>query len=245
MTRTPNRPRRDQENSVSFLEPRYVDAETVRQTYALLQETLGVDAVEDFESFQGTISPETDSCVVPRLVWAHKDQGMIGCMVGAYLRNLNAGFIAYAGVKPRWRRQGIYTGMRKRLLALLDSEAAKTRPPESTEAFGVDCVISEQDGDGILLERYLNHWNARVVPCAYEQPEEQGLRPKPMYLLVQPVRSEWTLDRRCIINIVTEIYRGIYRIRDVEKGAAFRRIVASIDEYPGPVDAKSGECHFT
>ena len=72
--------------------PRIVEA------YGLLQEAMGTDAVEDVNSFRRTVSASTEAFVVPRVVCALHQDEVIGVIVGAYLKRLGMGFIAYSAV---------------------------------------------------------------------------------------------------------------------------------------------------
>jgi hypothetical protein len=180
---------------------------------------MGTDAVEDLRSFSGTVSPATDPAVAPKLVAAILGQDMVGFTVGSYLRNLNMGLIAYSGVEEARRRTGIYTAMRNRLIELFNMEAGGNR---------ISYVISELDEQSRLYERYLGEWRAFVLPCAYQQPNAQGLVARNLKLVLQPIARRDPPGEDEILGIVREVYERVYRIPDVESHATFRRIAASL-----------------
>ncbi|MCH7786671.1 MAG: hypothetical protein IIC22_04080, partial [Chloroflexi bacterium] len=148
------------------------DGERVSEGYALLREAMGAGRVEDIESFRGTVSPATDDAVCPKLVCATFQGDMVGVTIGAYLSNLNMGYIAYSAVRSMFRRRGIYAEMRARLIDLFN---------------GADFVISELEEGSRLFNRYLAEWNAIALPCDYEQPEAQGLISLRFKLVLQPL----------------------------------------------------------
>ena len=191
------------------------DGKRVSEGYALLQEAMGAGRVEDIESFWGTVSPTTDDAVWPKLACATFQGDMVGVTIGAYLRNLNMGYIAYSAVRPLWRRRGIYAEMRVRLIDLFN---------------GADFVISELEEGSRLFNRYLDEWNAIALPCDYEQPEAQGLISRPLKLVLQPLAIARPPDESESLAIVQELYERVYRIEDVTRNESFRRIAKSLQE---------------
>ena len=217
--------------------------------YALLQEAIGVESVEDLRSFRDTVSSVTDDAAIPKMICATSAEDTIGFIVGTYLTNLNMGFIAYSAVQERWRGRGVYTDMRHRVLELFDQESGRVpdraRPAGSPShaagaqgsngrghGEGVLYVISELDEESPLYRAYLNKWGAVVAPCAYEQPEAQGLRARDLKLVLQPVARRTAPSRDETIAIVREVYERIYRIQDVAANASFRRIAVSLHDAP-------------
>ena len=203
----------------SYYNLRDLDAsrlEDVLEVYSLLQAAMGCDNVEDLHSFRRTVSPSTDRRVTPRVVLAVNDNGMIGVVVGATLKDLNAGFIAYSAVKEAWRRRGIYTRMRSNLIGRF------------TEDDGVEYVVSELDEHEWLFSKYLRDWKALPLPGSYEQPQAQGLQAKPLKLVAQPVGNGTTPGPSETVALVREIYKRIYRIEDVDGNDSFRRMLASL-----------------
>ena len=220
--------------------------------YALLQEAIGVESVEDLRSFRKTVSSATDDAAIPKMVCATSAEDTIGCIVGTYLSNLNMGFIAYSAVDERWRGRGVYTDMRHRILELFNQESEGVRsetrldgspePPASRlraretngqgHGEGVLYVISELDEESPLYGVYLNRWGAVVAPCAYEQPEAQGLQARDLKLVLQPVARRTAPGRDETLAIVREMYERIYRIRNVAANASFHRIAISLQDVP-------------
>ena len=203
----------------------FTDADDGRVTegYALLRETMGAGRVEDIKSFRGTISPATDDAVCPKLVCATFQGDMVGITIGAYLRNLNMGYIAYSAVGPMFRRRGIYAEMRARLIDLFD---------------GADFVISELEEGSRLFNRYLAEWNAITLPCDYEQPEAQGLISLPLRLVLQPLARTMPPDEPESLAIARELYERIYRITDVTGNESFRRVTASLQKRTDAISAQ-------
>ena len=213
------------------------DVPRVIEGYDLLREALGATAVEVLGSFRGTVSRATDASVIPKLVCASTREQMIGFSVGAHLRNLNVGFIAYSAVRKGFRRQGVYTSMRGELVSLINRESAgvddQSRGIPATSAahsggHGVLYMISELDEDSPLYKRYLTEWNAFVAPCTYEQPAAQGLHGKQLKLVLQPVARRTPPGEDQTVAIVREVYRRIYRIQYVDENDAYRRVAASV-----------------
>ena len=190
--------------------------EDVFEAYSLLQVEMGCEHVEDLRSFRSTVSPSMNQRVLPRVILAVSDDEIIGVMVGATLRNLNAGFIAYSAVKEAWRRRGIYTKMRGSLLRRFAHDD------------DVEYVVSELDEQEWLFTKYVRDWNAVALPASYEQPQAQGLQARPLRLVVQPVESGREVVMSETVALVREIYEGIYQITDVEGNESFRRILASL-----------------
>ena len=190
--------------------------EDVLEAYSLLQLAMGCDYVEDLRSFRRTVSPSTDERVLPRVILDVSDDEMIGVVVGATLKNLNAGFIAYSAVKEAWRHRGIYTRMRDDLLRRFSHDG------------GVEYVVSELDEREWLFRKYTRAWKAVALPGHYEQPQAQGLQARPLRLVAQPVESGTTPGPSETVALAREIYERIYRIEDVDGNESFRRILASL-----------------
>lgn len=190
--------------------------EDVLEAYSLLQEALGNDSVEDLRSFRRTVSPLSDQSIIPRVVYAHYDYEMIGVVVGATLKNLDAGFIAYSAVKEAWRRRGIYTRMRDDLLRRFTNDD------------GVRYVVSELDEQDWLYSKYVGDWSAVALPVYYEQPQAQGLGAKPLTLVAQPLGNGTTPGPSETLALVREVYERMYGIADVDRDESFRRVLASL-----------------
>lgn len=219
----------DGRTDVTLCEIAETDIARILEGYALLQQALGCDAVEDLDSFLGTVSSSTNAAVVPKLVCATRNDGIVGIIVGQYLRNLNIGLIAYSGVRAAWRRRDIYTAMRREIIDLFNREAA--RGVSQKHSRRVDYVLSELDEDGWLYQTYLDAWNGIALPCDYEQPSAQGLESKPLRLVLQPVGQRKPPTHSRIAAIVRELYERVYRIEDVDTNSSYRRIVASLSSF--------------
>ena len=190
--------------------------EDVIEAYSLLQVAMGCDNVEDLRSFRQTISPLTDDRVLPRVILAFSDDEIIGLVVGATLKNLNAGFIAYSAVKEARRHRGIYTRMRSEVLRRF------------TQDDGVEYVVSELDEQEWLFQKYTRDWNGVALSGHYEQPQAQGLPARPLRLVAAPVEKGTALVVTETVALVREIYKRIYRIEDVDGNESFGRILASL-----------------
>ena len=194
------------------------DRDIVLESHALLRRTMGDAKVEDLDSFLDTLSPSTDPLIIPHAVCGLREGTAVGVTVGAYMVRPNVGFVAYAAVDEEWRRRGLYTELRRRMVSMFQTDAVDNRKAEPSY------VVSEMDRGSFLLRRFVDSGGAFVVPCEYEQPAVQGLGSCAMELVVQPREP----DRAEALAIVREIFRGIYRIRHPESDPAFRRITDSL-----------------
>ena len=193
-------------------------SESVRRIHALFQETLGNDAVEDLDSFRLTASPSTNPALVPKLVTVHEGGRLIGAMLGLYLRRVNGGMVLYAGVRGPFRRQGLYSEMRTRLLSELSAESPT----------GLGFVLSEVEDGSWLQRRYLDEWGAFGAPLDYVQPAVQGLTRRPLSLVVVPQADTRSEIIHALPAIVGEVFTGVYRISEPDDDPDFRHIMDSI-----------------
>ena len=228
---------------LTFIEVDESDASLVGQTYALLQEALGAENVEDSASFRRTVSPLTDDAVVPRLVCAVHERRVLGAVVGTYLKNLNIGMVLYAAVSRPLRGRGIYSILRGQLTALLNGLASEryagSRRSLDRHA-GIEYLVSEQEEGSALLRRYVNEWGAFVARCRYEQPATQGLVAKELKLVMQPMANRTRPTRDDTIAIVREIYAHIYGLSNGALSARLRPVVESLEAPPGGMPAYAG-----
>ena len=194
------------------------DGDLVLESHGLLRRAMGAGRVEDFDSFLDTLSPSTDPLIIPHAVCGLREGTVVGVTVGAYMVRPNVGFVAYAAVEEEWRKLGLYTVLRSRLVFCFQVDAVVNR--EAKPSY----VVSEMDRGSFLLRRFVDSGGAFVVPCEYEQPAVQGLGSRAMELVVQPRAP----DRAEAMAMVRELFRGIYRIRDPESDPAFRRIADSL-----------------
>ena len=193
-------------------------SESVRRIHALFQETLGNDAVEDLDSFRLTVSPSTNPSLAPKLVEAYEGGRLIGAMLGVYLHRVNGGIVLYAGVREPYRRQGLYTEMRKCLLSSLP----RSRRPDwrscsakSRTAVGSFGSISTSGG------RF-------IAPLDYVQPAVQGLSRRRLDLVVVPQVASKAEIIEILPIIVRELFTSVYRITEPEDDPDFRHVVDSI-----------------
>ena len=193
-------------------------SESVRRIHALFEETLGNDAVEDLDSFRLTVSPSTNPSHAPKLVEAYEGGRLIGSMLGVYLRRVNGGIVLYAGVREPFRRQGLYTEMRRALLSELAAESPT----------GLAFVLSEVEDGSWLHRRYLDEWGAFIAPLDYVQPAVQGLSRRRLDLVVVPQATSKTEIVEALPAIVREVFTGVYGISEPENIPDFRLIMDSI-----------------
>ena len=211
------------------------DMPRVLEAYALLCDVMGADRVEDIDAFLRTVSTSTDDAVVPRLVCAAFDDRIQGVVVGAYLSNLAMGMILYSSVRAPFRRRGVYSLLRSRLIALLNSTATRGKVAESDErGIQMQYLISELEPDSELSKTYLRRWGAYVAPCEYEQPAAQGLPPRKMDLVFQPIAAHSPPNRDQVAVALREIYQRVYRMGEVGRNVQFRRVVESLHADGGP-----------
>ena len=215
------------------------DTPLVLAAHALLEEVLGTGRVEDIASFRATVSPEAGGVYVPKLACAAYGRSIQGVVLGAYLGRLNMGMILYAGVREAFRKLGVYSTLRARVVALLNPAANSAangngRPPYTEPSARMDYLVSELDAGSELGRRYLREWGAFLAPCEYEQPASQGLAPRRMDLVFQPIAAHSAPSRGQTAAVVREIYERVYRIRRVEQSAEYRRVVESLREQVYP-----------
>ena len=201
---------------VSFTTVEASDDARVREAHGLLREALGDGAVEDLESFRATVSPATDGAVEPRMVCAVQGGRIQGVVLGARLRNLELGMILYSAVRELFRGLGLYSALRARCVGMLAT------------AGRLDYVISELDADSRLGRKYVRDWGAFVAPCEYEAPAAQGLTPRRLDLLIQPVARRSPPTREELAAIIREVYERVYRLENADRSAQFRRVVQSL-----------------
>lgn len=215
----------------------YRDGPRVREAHDLLLECLGEGEVESFESFHGTVSPATDSAIVPIMLCANLTGRVEGLVLGAYLRNLDMGMLLYSAVRERYRGRGVYTRLRTQLMAELASEAASRRTGDAESPGRLEGVLSELDSRSPLGRKYVHEWGAFVLRCDYEVPAAQGLTAGKMDLFMQPVSRRSPLTAEEIVVIVREIYKRVYRLENADSSASFRRVVQSVRTPSAPGSA--------
>ena len=202
-------------------EVREDDLTLIEESYALLQRNMGASGVEDLDSYRKALSTEADPLVVPVLVCGLVKGRVVAAAVGAYLVEPNLGFVSYGAVEEAWRRRGVYTVLRERLverIRYLSIEQGRSGP---------SYVVSEMEPGSFLLRRYVDR-GSHVADGAYEQPAEQGLPNRPMKLVLQPVEAADRPSPDETLEIVRQVYERVYRIRHVEAHPAFVRVARSI-----------------
>ena len=197
------------------------DRSAILLGHALLQREMGAGEVEHLAEFMKTVSSVNSPKAVPKIVCAIVGREVVGFNVGVYLRGPEVGFIAYSAVERGWRRNGVYTAMRERLVATMKRQVCEN----GTQ---LRYVVTELDESSLLLGRYLNKLNAFVAPCEYEQPAVQGLRSRCLKLVLQPVGRAEPPGAEELVAIVREIFERVYRVVDVSNDPTFRGIVASM-----------------
>ena len=202
-------------------EVREDDLSLVDETHTFLRRNMGAFGVEDMESFRSSLSPAADSLVVPVTVCGLVEGRVIGTSIGAYLVEPNLGFVAYGAVEEAWRRRGVYTVLRERLI-----ESIRWRSVEHASS-GPSYIVSEMDPDSFLFRRYVEG-GAYAAGCAYEQPAGQGLPNLQMKLVLQPAATPRPPGPEETLHIVRQVYSRVYRIRDVDTHPAFIRVARSI-----------------
>ena len=216
---------------VQYLEVNETDTRRIQDAYALLQDVLGTENVEDAASFLRTVSPLTDNAVVPKLVCAVNGRLVNGAVLGAYLTNLNIGMVLYGGVVQRSRGRGVYSTLRSRLIDLLNG-VASSRQADGSDRQGhrskIHYIVSELEEGSPLFEKYVGRRGAYVAPCDYVQPTTQGLSAKELKLVLQPVARKTPPTSDEITTIVREVYRRVYRLSDDMLNPYLLRVVESM-----------------
>ncbi len=203
-------------------EIRDVGHSRVEEVHALLRRTMGAGGVEDVESFRKAVSPAADPLVVPAMVCGLVDGAVVGAAVGAYLVEPGLGFVSYGSVDEAWRRRGVYTALRGRLIERLRGHG--TGRGRGDPAY----VVSEMERGSFLFRRHVERGGAYAAPGLYEQPAGHGLGNRRMELVAQPIGAAGPPGREETLGIVRHVYRRIYRIGDVESHAVFIRVARSL-----------------
>ena len=206
--------------TVECVDPTKLDSTLVADVHDLLKVAIGGRDVEPLESFKHSLV-RTDK-LVPLLLVAKKSNVLVGAMFGNYLTKLNAGMVIYAGVRSANRGNGFYGEMRHKLIKEFHAQS------HAHAKKGVDFVISELADTSLLMEKYLHEWGAFVVDCEYLQPAVQGLQENVLNLVIQPVsigRFEIELNME---NILSEIYREVYRVDRLDRDDQFQSMIQSL-----------------
>ena len=204
---------------IELLAVEATDHDALLDAYALLRGALGDGNVEDMDSFRATLTPAADGAIVPRMLCAVLDGRVLGTILGAYLPEVNIGMVLYSAVAGPLRGRGLYTRLRMGLMEWLATVAAPNGP---------DYLVSEMDADTRLGRKYVRDWGAFVAQCDYEVPPTQGLAPRGLDLLIQPVSRRSPPTARELVSIIREVYERVYRLEDVEGSAIFQRVVQSV-----------------
>ena len=206
--------------TVESVDTTKLDLNLVADVHSLLKVAIGGRDVETLESFKHSLVV-TDK-LVPLLLVAKKGNVLVGAMFGNYLTELNAGMVIYAGVRSANRGNGFYGEMRHKLIKEFHAQShahAKT---------GVDFVISELADTSPLIGKYLHEWGAFVVDCEYLQPAVQGLQENVLNLVIQPVSIGRIEIEFNMENILSEIYREVYRVDRLDRDDQFQSMIHSL-----------------
>ncbi len=197
------------------------DEARVQECHALLAGTMGAGNVEDVNSFAHSLSHTTRTGVFPEMIAASHNGRIEGAVVGAYIRELKAGMVMYAGVRSELRGRGIYTTLRSRLVDTL-ADAARESGAE-----GLRYIVSEVEEGTLVHRKYVEDLGAYVAPFRYEQPETQGLQTRSLKLVVLPVVDTRHPTVAEALDIVGVLYENIYRLDEPRDNVYFRRVVES------------------
>lgn len=202
---------------VAGLAVRWVtDGGAAVEAHSLLQENLGPANVEDLATFMETLGPSRDDRAMTRMLCAFDDSGVLAVVAGARLGKLNAAMLLYSAVRKDMRRRGVYSALRSKLLDALRGEHG--RP--------LDYIVSELEPEGILWRYYRQNWDAWIVPCEYRVPDTQGLTPRSLDLVIVPVTKKPGPEE--IVEIVREVYEGVYLLVPADSSDEYLSIVQSI-----------------
>ena len=186
------------------------------EAHSLLQENLGPANVEDLATFIETIDPSRNNRAMTRMLCAFGDSGVLAVVAGARLGRLNAAMLLYSAVRKDMRRRGVYSALRSKVLDALRGEDG--RP--------LDYIVSELEPEGILWHYYRQHCDAWIVPCEYRVPDTQGLTPRSLDLVIVPVTKRPGPEE--IVEIVREVYEGVYRLVPADSSDEDLSVVQSI-----------------
>jgi hypothetical protein len=227
MARTPDAGNLDR---VELAQTSERDEPRILEAYLLLQSVLGVENVEDIDSFWRTVSEATDDGVFPKMICAQYQDRIQGIVLGAYLKDLNLGMVLYSAVSEPFRRRRVYSALRHRLIACLNQQASHTLAASRVagQPVEIEYLVSEVEEGSPLYDAYVKQWGAFAAPCEYLQPPAQGLAAREMKLLFQPIANHLPPARDDIVSIVRHIYERVYRLPDATQSPHFQRVAESL-----------------
>lgn len=155
-----------------------------------------------------------------------------GTVSGLYLAGVNAGFISYLTVAPRFRGRRVAPALREGLIERFRDDARRDGRPE------LDWVIGEVRRDSRWLKRLLRRKGVLTFDLEYFHPGMDPERPHDPYVLYrQPVADgREKIPVQVVRRILYTIYRRAYRVRYPLERHGFQRMLEELEgkELVGP-----------
>jgi hypothetical protein len=199
------------------IHPAHGDQE-IRAAHSLFRRRIGAALVEDWDSFRASVS-EASAYWLPLLLLAEVQGTLAGAQLGGLLPEVRMLSLPYTAVEDGFEGQGIYTAIKRVMLAELRSMAHARGLPEPLGN------VSEEASGSAQYVRKVERGGAVVLPIAYVQPAAQGLDERPLALTYEPlVGGTPAFTREDALRIAAAVYRALYRISDPERHPAFLRM---------------------
>ena len=197
----------------------YADEHILNALYKFFCGLFDKGEIENFESFRETIGVHQKIPTKNKVIYVCHDDQILGALLGTFLPKTKIGMILYSAVNQTIRSRGIYTQMRGALIRSLLSEIPS----------GPDYIISELPIGSRLYTKYIRDWGAFVAPCNYEIPETQGLYPRKIALMLQPIKRLSAPSNIELAAIIKEIYSSVYQL-PLTNDTTYRRVLSSIHQ---------------
>ena len=195
----------------------YINEHVMNALYTFLCGLFDIGDIENFESFRETIGLQARIPKTKKVICVCRDHQILGALLGTFLPKTNVGMILYSAVDETIQNRGIYTQMRSAFIGSLFSNI-----PE-----GPNYIISELPSDSRLYTKYMRDWGAFVAPCNYEIPATQGLYPRQIALIIQPIQRLSPPSNTALAAIIHEVYSSVYQLQ-LTNDTTYQRVVKSI-----------------
>lgn len=194
----------------------------VAWAHVLFVDRIGPSLVESLDSFIRSAT-ETTALWIPRLALAEVAGRQVGAQLGGILPEIGLLSLPYTAVATGWEGQGVYTALKRTMLAELQHMARARGLPSPPGN------ISEEAFGSAQYRRKVERGNAIVLPVPYLQPAAHGVGQTPLALTYEPLAGSVPAftPERCLA-IVTAVYRALYRIDRPEEHPSFQAIVSGI-----------------
>ena len=190
--------------------------------HALFVERIGASLVESRESFVQSATEQTPVWR-PRLALAEVGGRRVGAQLGGLLPEVGLLSLPYTAVAAGYEGQGVYTALKRAMLAALERMAGARGLPSPAGN------ISEEAAGSAQYRRKVERGTAIVLPVPYLQPAAQGVAQTPLALTYEPLTGPIPAftGEQCL-TIVAAVYRALYRIERPEEHSSYQEIVCGL-----------------